>query len=103
MAINDEFSNAADRKFDASGEYSSRSDASRQFKREMSGRDDAHAAIGGTFEAHGSAATSDVMLRDASAGLAGTDQESAIRGLARYAQGASDTTLDDALRDFDRT
>lgn len=102
MAINDEFSNAADRKFDASGEYASRSDASRQFKREMSGRDDAHAAIGGTFEAHGSAATSDVMLRDASAGLAGTDQESALRGLARYAQGASDTTLDVALRDFDK-
>lgn len=102
MAINDEFKNASECKYDASGEYSSRSDASREFKREMAGKEESNELIGGSFQAHDDASTSDVALRDASAGLSGSDQEGALRGLNRFTQGAAGTSIDTALRDFDK-
>lgn len=102
MAINDEFSNASELKFDASGEYSSRSDASREFKREMTGKEESHADVGGSFQSHADASTTDVALRDATSDLADSTREAALRGLNRFAQGSAGTSIDTALRDFDK-
>lgn len=69
MAINDEFKNASECKYDASGEYSSRSDASREFKREMAGKEESHTAIGDAFGDRVSSVEQSVGTRDITAGI----------------------------------
>lgn len=100
MAINDEFKKASECKYDASGEYSSRSDASREFKREMAGKEESRTAIGDAFGDRVSSVEQSVGTRDITAGIqSAVHTTHGAADLADSAGPADDLDASDAAAD----